>query len=113
VDNVVIDGNSQPVIGTRHATSFVTVANRETIILGGLQTNNRRNDESRLGILGQIPVLGNLFSSKRNESVRRELLLFIRPTVLRTTEIAHQDAQKTIERHLWQQENLREMMDPT
>ncbi len=113
VDNVVIDGNSQPVIGTRHATSFVTVADGETIILGGLQTNNSRNDKSRLGILGQIPVLGNLFTSRRSESVRRELLLFIRPTVLPNTRIAHEDAQKTIERHLRGQENLQEMMYPS
>lgn len=111
VDEVTIDGNDQPVIGTRRATSFVSVADRETVILGGLQSTNRNQTGSRLGLLGQIPVLGNLFTSRSKSDIRRELLVFIRPTVLHSTEDAHRDAQQAIEKHS-QRDSIREVLNP-
>ena len=82
VDNVVIDGNSQPVIGKREATSYVSVADGQMIVLGGLQEHSLRNAGARLSLLGSIPFLGKwLFSSKRNNELNRELIIFLKPTV--------------------------------
>lgn len=111
VDEVRVDGNDQPVIGTRRANSFVSVADRETVILGGLHSTNRSSTKSRLGILGQIPLLGNIFSSRGRNDTRRELLVFIRPTVLPATTDVHRDAQEAIEKHT-QRDSIRELLDP-
>jgi general secretion pathway protein D len=109
---VEIDGNDQPIIGTRHATSYVIVADRETVILGGLQSNSRRTSRNRLGILGQLPLIGDLFTSRTQDHNRTELLVFIRPTVLPTTAAAHRDAQEAIENHS-QRDSIRESMNPS
>lgn len=111
VDSVTIDGNEQPVIGRREAESFVSVANRETVILGGLQSTRREDSSARLGILGQIPLLGGLFGSKNQEERRTELLVFIRPTVLPTTRAAFEDAERQIDRQS-RNEYIRHKMDP-
>ena len=82
VDEVLIDGNSQPVIGKRQATSFISVSSGQMIILGGLQENSVRKVDGKMAILGDIPIIGSrLFSSKREKSIRRELVIFIKPTV--------------------------------
>lgn len=115
VDNIVgtvtIDNNEQPIIGTRQATSFVTVADRETIILGGLQSSEKSKTKNRLGIVGQIPVIGGIFGSKKEEEIRRELLVFIRPTVLMSTTDAYKDAQEALRRNVLYEE-LEDRMNP-
>lgn len=76
------DGNSQPVIGTGEAVSFVSVKSGEMIILGGLQENALRNVKGEMAFLGDIPFLGlTLFKSDREATTRRELVVFIRPIV--------------------------------
>lgn len=112
IDTVRIDQNDQPVVGTRMAESFVSVANGETVIMGGLQSSSQSDRYGRLGLLGQIPVLGNLFTYKRAEHVRTELLVFIRPTVLLSTDDAHQDAQRQIDRQS-RSEHIRHQMEPS
>ncbi|MBN2233932.1 MAG: hypothetical protein JW706_02205 [Opitutales bacterium] len=82
VDEVTIDGNSQPVIGKREATSFVSVSSGEVVVLGGLQEKTMRDSEGKLGFFGSIPVVGRLlFSNDRKTQTTRELIIFIKPTV--------------------------------
>jgi general secretion pathway protein D len=97
VDEVLIDGNSQPVIGKREATSFVSVSSGEVVILGGLQERNSRDTNGRLGFFGSIPVVGRLlFSSKRNNQTTRELIIFIKPTVFNDSKAASASAGKVL-----------------
>ena len=102
VDNVIdqleIDGNEQPIIGSRQATSYVSVSNGDMIILGGLQSLDRTHSESRMAFLGSIPVLGVPFRSQKKEQIRRELLIFIRPKIVRTTEEAFMATLEEIEK---------------
>ena len=85
VSSVTIDGNDQPIIGVRQATSFVSVADGQLIVLGGLQEINETEGKSRLWFFGSIPVLGGLFGSKTVEETKRELLMFIEPHVITQT----------------------------
>jgi len=97
VGTTLIDGNEQPIIGIREATSFVSVSDQDTVILGGLQETSFTDSRSRVTIVGSIPLLGELFRGKRNEERVRELLIFIRPIILADTQEASRSASRTIE----------------
>jgi len=84
--NVTIDGNSQPIIGHRQAKSFITVKDGELIVLGGLQRTKKSADRTKLGFLYEIPIISHLFGGRTNTDERTELLLFIRPHVLKPEE---------------------------
>jgi general secretion pathway protein D len=100
VDNdegdVVIDNNSQPVIGHREATAFINVKDGEMAVLGGLQSSGLTTDKQKLGLLYEIPFISDLFGAKTRDLERTELLLFIRPHVIRMEE-ATADTSKQID----------------
>ncbi len=83
LDEVVIDGNSQPVIGRREATSFVNVYDKQMVVLGGLQRQRNSRNRSKLGFFFEIPVISHLLGGRETRAERTELLLFIRPIVMR------------------------------
>lgn len=89
VENVIgqqtIDGNEQPIISTRRASSFISVQDQEIIIMGGLQSAETTKTQGKVFILGDIPLLGELFRPERNEEVVRELVIFIRPYLVNST----------------------------
>ncbi|XHR29309.1 MAG: secretin N-terminal domain-containing protein [Chthoniobacteraceae bacterium] len=78
-----ISGNAIPNVTTRRINTTVSVANEATIVLGGLVSEKK--DVSVTGVpgLSKIPVLGSLFSYKKNKKTRTELIVLIRPTVTR------------------------------
>jgi general secretion pathway protein D len=55
----------------------------QTLVLGGLIDNDRRNTESKVPVLGDIPLVGNLFKGQSRSSEETTLMIFIRPTILR------------------------------
>jgi general secretion pathway protein D len=99
VDNdqgsVLIDGNEQPIIGHREATAFINVQDGQMAILGGLQSSGLTTDKSKLGLLYEIPILSNLLGGRTKDLERTELVLFIRPHVVRPNE-ATADTHATI-----------------
>ncbi|HTX67485.1 MAG TPA: secretin N-terminal domain-containing protein [Opitutaceae bacterium] len=82
IGSVTLDGNPQPIIGHREATSFINVQDGQMIVLGGLQQTKRTADRTKLGFLYEIPILSNLLGARTHEVDRTELLLFVRPHVL-------------------------------
>lgn len=82
VRNTTIDGNVQPIIGHREATSFVNVQDGQMVVLGGLQQSKRTNTRTKLGFFYEIPILSNLLGARNNEVDRTELLFFVRPHVI-------------------------------
>lgn len=79
---------------SRTISAEVAVRDRETIILGGFIRNSEQKSVSGVPILKDIPLLGALFTSRGNSKDRSELLVLMRPTVLRTPEIAAQQTYK-------------------
>jgi len=71
-----------PIISTRRASTNVKVKNGQTIVIGGLIRDSIIKNEKKVPILGSIPILGNLFKSKRSSKVKTELIVFITPTIL-------------------------------
>ena len=94
ISNVTIDGNQQPVIGHREANSYVNVNDGQMIVLGGLQRSSLSRDRTKLGFLFEIPILSQLLGGRTNDVERTELLLFIRPHVLRPEEGSADTAKK-------------------
>lgn len=91
-----IDGNRQPIITRRQATSFITAADGQITVLGGLQTNKKSLDGSRFPYVGELPLLGWLFGKHTKENTKKELIMFIRPTLLLNTDKASADANKVL-----------------
>jgi general secretion pathway protein D len=61
----------------------VIVDDGEILVLGGLLEDVLRESDQRVPVLGRIPILGNLFRSRKTDKVKTNLLIFIRPTILR------------------------------
>jgi len=96
ISNVTIDGNQQPVIGTRSATSFITVQDGQMIVLGGLQRTKNTRSRAKIGFIYEIPILSHLLGAREADVERTELLLFVRPHVIRPME-SMADTQKRID----------------
>jgi general secretion pathway protein D len=77
-----------PNTNKRTLSSEVAVRDRDAIILGGFVRNENDKNKSGVPILQDIPILGNLFLTRSSNKSRDELLVLMRPTVLRTPELA-------------------------
>ena len=73
-------------IGTRTATTVLRLMDGETQILAGLISDEDRNAASKVPGLGDLPVLGRLFSSHRNTSEKTEIVLSITPRLIRNAQ---------------------------
>lgn len=104
---VIIDGNDQPRIGRRQTTSFVSAANGEIIVLGGLQ---RASDGRTTSRLGPIPFLGDLFGKRTRAKSRTELIFFLRPIILTNTALDNVEALERIDAGP-QGKKIREVID--
>lgn len=72
------------IITQRRAVNTTVLAdNGQTIVLGGLITDDRQQLKSQVPVLGDIPVLGELFKSRRETRTKRTLFIFLKPTILR------------------------------
>ncbi|MGQ0383580.1 MAG: type IV pilus secretin PilQ [Gammaproteobacteria bacterium] len=76
-------GGFVPSIDTRNIQTQVLVRDGQTVVLGGIMETERRDSEKKVPLLGDVPVLGNLFKSKNRVNNRDELLIFVTPKILR------------------------------
>src|SRR5690606_21625864 len=70
---------SQPIIAKRSAQSRVGVRDGQTIVIGGLMEDRKTSTVDKVPLLGDIPLLGNLFKRTRNTKAKTELLIFLTP----------------------------------
>ena len=86
ITNVVegSDANTNgPTLTKRVIRNTVLAQSRKTIILGGLINNQVTKNETKVPLLGDIPVIGWLFKSKSTTSQKKNLLVFITPTIVK------------------------------
>jgi general secretion pathway protein D len=76
-------GIDSPTIQQRKLSTKVIVNDGESIALGGLIQETNSLDRGQVPIVGDIPIFGNLFKNKTDKIVRTELIIFIRPRVIR------------------------------
>lgn len=70
-------------VGTRSATTVLRLKNGETQVLAGLISDEDRSSASRLPGLGDLPILGRLFSAHRDSGTKTEIVLLITPRIVR------------------------------
>ena len=78
----------------RTIDTTVIVNDGDILVLGGLLEDQLRESDQRVPVLGNIPLLGNLFKSKKTTKVKTNLMVFIRPKILDTDEQASFETNK-------------------
>lgn len=81
-----VESASDIVTNKREIKTSVLADNKEIVVLGGLIADDQRLSESKVPLLGDIPYLGVLFKSTSMKKTKRNLLVFLRPTILRSKE---------------------------
>jgi type IV pilus assembly protein PilQ len=76
-------GGFVPSIDTREIVTQVLVNDGQTVVLGGILETERREAETKVPLLGDIPVLGRLFKTTSKTDNKDELLIFVTPRILR------------------------------
>jgi type II secretion system protein D len=90
----VSPGVSLPIIRKSSADTVVTVKEGESVVIGGLIRSSTEDSESKVPVVGDIPLLGNLFRATVNTSTKTELLIVVTPRVVRTVEDARRVSQE-------------------
>lgn len=76
-------GAADLITNRRSIQTTVLADDGQTIVLGGLIADDRTLSKSQVPILGDIPVVGELFKSRKEAQVKRTLFVFLKPTILR------------------------------
>ena len=82
VGTQLVQPNEVPIIGTEQLVTTVTIPDRNTIVLGGLISEEKTRNKTGIPVLGKIPALGKLFRTDTDTTVRKELIVFIQPQVV-------------------------------
>lgn len=81
-DSRGVDTVSGPAINTKHVKTQVLVENGGTVVIGGIYTQEEKEDITKVPFFGDVPVVGNLFKSRARINNKTELLVFITPRVI-------------------------------
>jgi type IV pilus assembly protein PilQ len=73
-----------PAIDTRSLQTQVIVDSGETVVLGGIYTRSHQKSLQRIPFLGQIPIIGAIFTRRVKHDETKELLIFVTPHILKT-----------------------------
>lgn len=80
--------NSDLIINKREFKTVLTVDNGEILAIGGLLDDNERRTIEKIPFLSDIPLIGELFKNRNRSRTKTNLMVFIRPTIIRTREEA-------------------------
>ena len=80
----VSSDNSDLILNKREIETTLTVDEGQIAVMGGLLSDEERRTIEKIPLLGDIPLLGNLFKSKAKSRNKTNLMIFIRPTILRS-----------------------------
>lgn len=83
-----VTGAADLVTNRRSIQTTVLADNGETIVLGGLITDDRSSTRNKVPVIGDVPLFGELFKSRKESQTKRTLFVFLRPTILRDTAAA-------------------------
>ena len=87
-------GSLTPTVSERMVKSSISVASGQTVLLAGLISSQQNGSRNGIPLLDQIPGLGDAFSHRDNTGTRTELIIFIRPQIIRDGTDAHYVAEE-------------------
>jgi type II secretory pathway component GspD/PulD (secretin) len=92
IDTFILTDNSQvPVIESRRADTTLRIKDGQTIIIGGLRERQPTIQESKMPVIGDVPVVGALFRKVNNELIESELGIFITPHIYTDGELTESE----------------------
>ncbi len=91
VSNIAGNIDNQPIIGTRNIETTIRLKDGETNFLAGLLRQDDTESENGVPGLSEIPLLGRLFSSKRTQAQRSDIVLTLTPHIVRRADITEED----------------------
>jgi len=86
VSNTTVQGQADLITNRRSIDAVVQVDDGQVIALGGLIQDDVIDTIEWVPILGKIPVIGNLFKSKSKTAIKRNLMVFLKPRIIRSAE---------------------------
>jgi type IV pilus assembly protein PilQ len=84
----------QPIVDKREAQTFALIRDGQTVVIGGLRKRDVVQEVSRVPLLSDIPLLGELFKFRGDKAVNSELIVFITPHVVTEPSLTPSDARK-------------------
>lgn len=82
----IATGASDIITSKRNISTSVIINDNEILILGGLTTNQTEESVESVPVLSDIPLIGKLFTSSRNQLDKRTLMIFIKANIIRNSE---------------------------
>lgn len=79
-----VEGAADLITNRRVINTTVLADDGGTVVLGGLITDDQTATKGKVPVLGDLPVVGNLFKSRQKQQTQRTLFVFMRPTILRS-----------------------------
>ena len=105
----VSSDNSDLILNKREVETTLTVDDGQIAVIGGLLDDNERRTIEKIPFLGDLPAIGALFRSKARTRAKTNLMVFIRPTILRTPE----DSRRVTEQRYGYLRLQQGLQDPT
>jgi general secretion pathway protein D len=96
---------SSPAISTRKISTNIVAANGESVMLGGLISENKQITDNKVPFLGDVPLLGYLFKNNSQTLSRTELVIILTPTVITNVEDATRVTKEFREKLKWSIDN--------
>ncbi len=93
-----------PVIQEKEMSSVLRLRDRQTAIIGGLIEDSNSNGRTGLPWVSDIPVVGDFFSTRDDSTRKRELIIFIRPVIIKNPDVDYGDL-KSVSRFLQKTKN--------
>jgi type IV pilus assembly protein PilQ len=99
-----------PIIDIREAETQVLMRDGETVVIGGLLKDVNKKNLFSVPLLGDIPILGELFKRRTTTKVKIDLLIFITARIVKPAAVRTEDRDQTIESYQLEQEIIRERL---
>lgn len=104
-------GAADIITNKREIKTRVLIDNNEILVLGGLIRDEAEETESKVPFLGDIPGVGRLFKSTNTKTVKRNLMVFIRPTILNDSAASYEVTRERYDRIKQDQKEFRSKID--
>lgn len=98
--------NGVPILSVRRSETIANVRNGQTLIVGGILSEEERNVVSKVPVLGDLPLIGALFRHKEKAKDRTELMIFVTPTIYENPEDITWDKMLDASKYLRDSENV-------
>ncbi len=99
-------GASSPIFSTRQASTTVSVRDGQSVVIGGLIDTQKDDIETKVPLLGDLPLLGRLFKRTTQEERRTEFLMILTPQIIRDETDAQRLTRREIDRTHLRPESL-------